>query len=288
MCRYCILIFFVFLALFSFGQTQSVEDLKGHVASIGNSINKGFAEKSWKKEGDAWKAEMEASSDVAEVSGSLVSLNLYISKKGKKSEVSLSESNTLEELTRNLYSLCENLKKEAVGANLADISAALKKAVDQYDADKAKAEAAEAAKAKMKPFVDAFGGHFSKLFEDSKKERFKNSAGLECDGKKVSLIVGEEDTHRAEIKFDCGSDKDVAKNLCLQLEAVVDSKVPSSYKMSRDFSQEFSASIYAKVWEFQAEKFADMAKQPTIAIGVSNKADSYTVIIRIIEPVFRR
>jgi hypothetical protein len=288
MCRYCILIFFVFLALFSFGQTQNVEDLKGKVSSIGNSINKGFTEKAWKKEQESWKAQIESASDITGVSASLISLNGFFNQKAKKSEISLSESKSIEELTRNLFALSSSLKKEAIGANLTDITTVLKKSIDQYDADKAKAVEAAEAKAQMKPFVDAFSGHFVKLFVDSKKARFKNSAGLECDGKKVSLLIGEEDTYRAEIKFDCGSDQAVAKDLCLELQKVVDQKVPSSYKMSRDFSQEFSASIYAKVWEFQAEKFADMAKQPTVGIGVSNEADKYTVIIRIIEPVFRR
>ncbi|MBL4704959.1 MAG: hypothetical protein JKY54_10580 [Flavobacteriales bacterium] len=304
MCKYCILIFFIFLAIFSFGQTPTVNQLKTTLEEVGSSINKGYTSKSWKKEGEAWIESIGKIDDVSIFAEQVEKLIGYLGSKAFTNKPTSSASaNSIKEATERFLSVLKLIKAEAVSIDLTSSIASLEKGLASIIAkEEAELKAKEALK-KMEPFISDFKNEFAKLFEDSKKGEFAASrsgsiqkkgneayyqTSLKFGESQVVIEIGEEENHRAVAQFNCSSDKKMALQFCKLLEPFLTQEVPETYKMSRDYSSEYSGSVYAYVWEHESEKFIEIAKRPTVSVGVLKSNGEYTVFVKIIEPVFKR
>ena len=162
------------------------------------------------------------------------------------------------------------------------------------------ARAAKASKEKFEVLLKDFDPAFTKLFEDAKKGSFANTKSGEMStdsdgsrmfntnvtigGKMVTLGYGEEDVMYAIMVFTCPEGEGGGKEYCAQLEASISKLVPETYKMAKDFNPDYRSSKYANIWEHTAEKFAEVAKKPSVSLT----SHSGMVVVKIMEPVFKR
>ncbi len=263
-------------------------EVKTFMEELSSSAHKGIMNKNWKQESEKHIKAIENASDAASLGLAWNAFVAQMSDKPFKKRPELpAEYKSDKDLYMSLNAFWSGLKPDQIDGDYEDMETALKSAMQYYEKKEAEEKAQLETLAKMQPFIEGYMANLPKLLEDAKKPRFANSGDVKFGDTEVKILVGEEDTRRAEAVFDCG-DAESAKTLSSQLEKITSAAVPSTYEMSRDFSPEFAGSIYAKVWEHIGEKFADTAKQPTVTIGAKKIGSGYQVIVRVIEPVFRR
>ena len=151
--------------------------------------------------------------------------------------------------------------------------------------------------------VPDFNNQFDQIFEDAKSIGFLKtkkgeikslgkskfySTNNKVNGIAPQIILDEENNLRFCVRFSCRENVNLAKELCSLLENIIKHKVPKTYQRARDFSPEYAKSIYAFIWEFESEKFIEIAKKPSVSVGVLKESSNFLVEVRIMEPVFKR
>lgn len=266
------------------------KELKGHVILLAHSINKGYTQKAWKKEGEAWNKTAESASDYASVAASLKSLEGFLSDKAFSKRPKLSGGTSPKEVTSDMLAFISATKPGVFSTDVKEIKEKLKNDLAAIKVKEDRKKAAEEAKAMMQPFVDGVKAELPGLFEDAKKNRFANSGTVKFSDVPVKIVTKTEDgaeMYLAQSEFNCGSEVDMAKQLCKSLEPVINQSLPDTYTKRRDFSAGFKHNIYAHVWEHQSEKFYEMATKPTVSVGVKKDGADHIVVVWVMEPIER-
>ena len=280
------------------GQTVLTE-MKSLAKEVGEGINKGFYEKSWKKSKDTWMTNLANSSDEKSFHDLISNLANNISAKAYKNKPLLQTEVSLSVACKNLIAICENAKSDAFKLELEQMVSKLKEALRTIEEN----ALLNSLRDKMKPFLKDIKENFESLLEDSKKDGFDATrkgevktegklsyfeTNLTIGGVQAVVAIGPEKNQRFRVVFNCYGMKKAALELCEALEGILNAGVPDTYKKSRDFSPEYAGSIYANVWEHVSEKFIEIAKKPTVSVGVIKENGNFLVDVKIMEPVFKR
>ena len=280
------------------GQTGLTE-VKSLAKEVGEGINKGFYEKSWKKSRDTWLTNLAISNDEKSFYDLISNLANNISSKAYKNKPVLQTEVSLSVACKNLIAICENAKSDAFMIELEQMVNKLKTALKTIEEN----VLLDSLRDKMKPFLKDIDQNFTALLEDSKKDGFDatRKGAVKKEGKlsyfETNLTIGEvqaivaigpEENQRFRVIFNCYGMKKAALELCEALEQILNAGVPDTYKKSRDFSPEYAGSVYANVWEHVSEKFVEIAKKPTVSVGVIKENGNFLVDVKIMEPVFKR
>ncbi len=170
----------------------------------------------------------------------------------------------------------------------------LQKFVDVQE-KKQKEEALMARFQKVSKTVSSFEKEFPKIWEDSKKNAFKNLLKGDLNAKtnntnvelsnaeNVIIHMGEYNVKSLTITYDTEGDDKLAEKLIEELEAIIMSNVGTGYKKGNEMDPKYINSN-KKAIQFEGEKFAETAKKPTVSIGVTKGHKQ--VIITVTEPVF--
>ena len=292
------LLWFVFLlSLFAPAQGQSVtEDFRDAIKEIAESLEKGFYDKSWKKEKLQWISNLDDVNGVAQFNDFVIRLDQIIIDKGYHSRPTLTKDvNALGDACENLLLICNHLLPEATKADIKQIRQKVKQICNEANLLFLRKE--------IDKFCQDFKIHFDDIFEDAKSVGFLKtkkeelntigkrqfySTNSNINGIAPQIILDEENNLRFCVRFSCKENVKLAKEMCSSLEDIIEKKVPASYQRARDFSPEFAGSVYAFVWEFVSEKFIEIAKKPTVSVGVLKESSNFLVEVRIMEPVFKR
>lgn len=288
-CFLCLFLVFGFISLN--GQAVLIE-VKSIAKDLGENLGKGFYQKSWKKNKDTWLTNLANASDEKTVHAMVTTLADNISEKAYNNTPLLQSEASLIVACRNLISICENAKPEfQCKGYLEKLNNALQGAKEN------------SLRNKMKPFLKDIEQNFAALIEDSRKDGFEatRKGNVKKEGKlsyfetnvtiggvQAVVAIGPEENQRFRVIFNCYGMKQAALDLCKSLEPILNIGVPNTYKKSRDFSPEYAGSIYANVWEYVSEEFIEIAKKPTVSVGVLKENGNFLVDIKIMEPVFKR
>lgn len=289
----------VSICYFSVPAQKVMGEVAALAKELGEGINKGFYEKSWKKTKDGWLELISESKNEEELYELVDKLAGNISSKAYKEQPALLSQASLSSACNNLLKICENAKKEAFNVELQEITDKLRAVLKRVE----DAALLDSLRKKMKPFLNELKQNFSTIFDDSKKGGFDatKKGELKSEGKiryfetdvtiggvRAVVAIGPEENQRFQLSFNCFSAQDAALELCKSIEPLLNAAVPETYKKSKDFSPEFAGSIYAYVWEHVSEKFVEIAKKPTISVGVIQENGNFLVNVKIMEPVFKR
>lgn len=136
----------------------------------------------------------------------------------------------------------------------------------------------------MTAIVKDFTKKFPELWEDSKKNAFKNSGSVTLSGgTEIAITKDHYGVSSFSVLFDTEGDAQLAKKLSEELMEVIEANVEEGYRPGNEMNPEFVGAI-KKVYQFEGEKFAETAKRPTVSIGVVKEVPGVKVVIT--EPVF--
>jgi len=289
----CLPLICCFLALN--GQAVLAE-VKSIAKDLGENLGKGFYQKSWKKNKDTWLTNLANASDEKTVHAMITTLADNISERAYNKTPLLQPEASLVVACKNLISICENAKPEfQCKGYLEKLNNALQGAEENA--------LLISLRNKMKPFLKDIGKNFAALLEDARKDGFEATrkgnvkkegklsyfeTNVTIGGMQAIVAIGPEENQRFRVIFNCYGVKQAALELCGALEPILNTGVPDTYKKSRDFSPEYAGSIYANIWEHVSEKFVEIAKKPTISVGVIQENGNFLVDVKIMEPVFKR
>lgn len=170
----------------------------------------------------------------------------------------------------------------------------LQKFVDVQD-KKQKEEVLMARFQKVSKTVSSFEKEFPKIWEDSKKNAFKNllkgdlntqtnNTNVELsNAQNVIIYIGEYNVKSFTITYDTEGDDKLPEKLIEELEAIIMTNAGTGYKKGNEMDPKFINSN-KKAIQFEGEKFAETAKKPTVTIGVTK--DYKEIIVTVTEPVF--
>jgi len=137
---------------------------------------------------------------------------------------------------------------------------------------------------KMTAMVKDFTKKFPTIWEDSKKNVFKNSTDVTIKGgSEIEITKDEYGVSSFNVFFDTEGDNEMAKKLMEEFIMVIEENVGEGYKAGNDMDPEYTGSM-KKNYQFEGEKFSETAKKPTVAIGTLK--DKAGVKVVITEPVF--
>ena len=143
--------------------------------------------------------------------------------------------------------------------------------------------------------VKSFEKNFPIIWEDSKKNAFKNiltgdvkvgvaNTSIDLSGGEQEGIAEDEYGVRGfRVFFDAEGDAQMAKKIMSELEVIIEEKVGPGYKKTNEMDAAFENNNKF-VYQFEGEKFSETAKKPTVLIGIKTKTPG--VYIEIFEPVF--
>jgi hypothetical protein len=290
--RRCFLCLFLVFGFISLNGQAVLTEVKSIAKDLGENLGKGFYQKSWKKNKDTWLTNLANASDEKTVHAMVTTLADNISEKAYNNTPLLQSEASLIVACKNLISICENAKPEfQCKGYLEKLNNALQGAKEN------------SLRNKMKPFLKDIEENFAALIEDSRKDGFEatRKGNVKKEGKlsyfetnvtiggiQAVVAIGPEENQRFRVIFNCYGMKQAALDLCKSLEPILNIGVPNTYKKSRDFSPEYAGSIYANVWEYVSEEFIEIAKKPTVSVGVLKENGNFLVDIKIMEPVFKR
>ncbi|MDC3337098.1 hypothetical protein OAW23_04450 [Flavobacteriales bacterium] len=277
------------------GQTAT-ESLRNAIKEIGESLEKGFYEKSWKKEKPQWLSDLASAQDAMQLNDIVLRLDQSIADKGYQSRPTLIKKvQTFVGTSENVFLICNQLVPESIAGDLKQISLHVEQICNELNLVILKSE--------IQKFSQDFNNQFDQIFEDAKSIGFLKtkkgeikslgkskfySTNSKINGIAPQIILDEENNLRFCVRFSCRENVNLAKELCSLLENIIKHKVPKTYQRARDFSPEYAKSIYAFIWEFESEKFIEIAKKPTVSVGVLKESSNFLVEVRIMEPVFKR
>ena len=290
---WCVLFLISFASVHGQSATESLRDA---IKEIGESLEKGYYEKSWKKEKPQWISDLASAQDAMQLNDFVLRLDQSITDKGYQSRPTLVKKvHTFAVASENVLLICNQLLPEAIEGDLKQISLNVEQICNELNLLILKSE--------IQKFCQDFSSQFDKIFEDAKSIGFLKtkkgeiqslgkskfySTNSKINGIAPQIILDEENNLRFCVKFSCRENVNLAKELCSLLENIIERKVPKTYQRARDFSPEYANSIYAFIWEFESEKFIEIAKKPTVSVGVLKESSNFLVEVRIMEPVFKR
>lgn len=104
----------------------------------------------------------------------------------------------------------------------------------------------------------------------------------------VSRIVADEEmVCQHQVHYSAGTDKAAATALYKKIEALVIKGLPTNYHQNTTYDSRYYDS-QAMVSEYNSEVFAEVAKRPSIKMGVMQIDGTYYVEVLIMENIFRR
>ena len=98
------------------------------------------------------------------------------------------------------------------------------------------------------------------------------------------VLVDEDNVYQFILFYNTSKDEKLANLIQKEIYNIVNKNLPTGFNESKMFEGNFITS-FMKIFDFQAEKFADTAKHPNIELGV--KKESFEVYFSITEPLFK-
>ena len=133
-------------------------------------------------------------------------------------------------------------------------------------------------------FEGANRGSFNTIIEKNNSNKY--DVKLSFGGLATSyVIVDEDDVYQFKLFYNTSKDEKLANLIQEGIYNVINKNLPSGFKEGKMFEGNFVTS-FVKIFDFQADKFADTAKHPGIELGT--KKDSFEVYFSITEPLFKR
>ena len=101
---------------------------------------------------------------------------------------------------------------------------------------------------------------------------------------KCHVLVDEDNVYQFILFYNTSKDEKLANLIQAGIYNVINKNLPTGFKESKMFEGNFITS-FIKMFDFQAEKFADTAKRSSIELGV--KKETFEVYFSITEPLFK-
>lgn len=140
-----------------------------------------------------------------------------------------------------------------------------------------------------------FENNYIKIINGAKKGSFSSIVGSDLGDKfSVSMYFGEnsqayvtvdqDDVYQFFLYYTTNKDEKLAVLIEQEIVGIVSKNLDQGFKEGKKFDGNFSNN-FIKIFDFQGQKFADTAKQPSIELGIQKK--SYNVYFSVVEPLFK-
>lgn len=264
--------------------------------------------KEWKKRGAGWRTEVGKSKDVASLAKLTIEFESMISDKAK-----------MDAWTKRNTGWKGDLKGAANYAQLGDLLIEMEEGIKNESKIEAWTEkreewigkitisgkesmmAVEAViidEAELSAAFDKAWGATANSFKDMKTGDGKVVDGLGtlfgCNAKfpqakstsVVQVIEDDSDNFRVMVIYDAGQYKENAQKMFDELAAILGNLIPSDYPRKDNYIPGYvDQKVY--LWDFASDNFADVAKKPSVTIGMRESNGKYAVELLIMEPVFK-
>ncbi len=271
-------------------------------------VNVKMMEKDWKKRKSAWEAEAKKAKDVKAMSKLLMEFESLLNSKtigvdwAKRRKGWAGEMKGVSAYSAygdHLIELANAINVEAMG----DAWAGRKDGwiSDIKKLNKAVALSSEA----VKVDAAAFKTTFDKIWAEAKPgfaalkvgdainqgdmQMWKTNTLLpQAAGAGIVMIKEEDsDNNRYVANYDAGKYEQNAKKLVEDLVKIMDGMMPEGFARSTTYTGGYMNGT-GHIYEFQAEKFVEVGRRPSILIGARKNGEQYVVEFMVTEPVFKR
>lgn len=298
-----------FLAASAFAHAQHADKYAGFLSELGKNMGPKSMEKTWKKRGAAWDAEVLKAADAETLVDLAIEFEGLVDDKVKTDQWSkrkmgwrgdMSGTKTLANFGIYLVELEEGIaeegkldawkeRREAWTIEITDLSAQVVKESQAITVNE-----------------QEFAGPFNRIWEDAKVGYPNITVG---DGEKVEGVgeaykttiklprakqcqiikIQEDDSYVLTYVglYHCGNFEDNAKDLFTTLSGYIDKNLPDNFPGKNNYGAAYLNQTN-RLWELKSDNFTDITRNPFAQLGIIKKDGSYYVELRVAEPIFKR
>ena len=297
---FCLLFFFSI----NFSFTQDVSGLASQILTLEQNINHKDFVKSWKKKKNNFEKECKSAKSEKDL---VALLNHLIStyNSSTKSSVFIIPDLRYDAFCNALLSLIKQFPEESLSFS--------EKSLDKWESEvnelmrieksrfekESKLNEAIKDKERLKikdSVVLLFEKNYNLILEGANKGSFENVIEKNIANNKYPVklsfgtlanchvLVDEDNVYQFILFYNTSKDEKLANLIQKEIYNIINENLPIGFKESKMFEGNFITS-FIKMFDFQAEKFADTAKHSSIELGV--KKESFEVYFSITEPLFK-
>jgi hypothetical protein len=298
---FCLLFFFNI----NFSFTQDVSGLASQILTLEQNINHKDFVKSWKKKKNNFEKECKSAISEKDL---VTLLNHLIStyNSSTKSSIFIIPDLRYDAFCNALLSLIKQFPEESLSFSekaldkwRSEVSELMRIEKSRFEKESKLNEAIkDKERLKIKDSVVLlFEKNYNLILEGANKGSFEGVIEKSIANNKYPVklsfgtlarchvLVDEDDVYQFKLYYNTSKDEKLANQIQEGIYNVINKNLSIGFKESKMFEGNFVTS-FMKIFDFQAEKFADTAKHPSIELGI--KKDSFEVYFSIIEPLFKR